>query len=473
MRNSDAIWHIAEEKAPAFHKLSDDIWEKPELNFQERAASAAHQEILRAQGFRVQTNVAGLPTALMGEAGKDGPVVAILGEFDALPGLSQEAGVVVRKPLIPGGNGHGCGHNMLGSAALLAATAIKDWLAATGQKGRVRYYGCPAEENGSGKGFMVRAGVFSDVDIAISWHPADFTGVFKPTSLACVEIDFTFDGRASHAAVAPHLGRSALDAVELMNVGVNYMREHMPSSARVHYAITDTGGNAPNVVQARASVRQLIRALNLNDMWDLVGRVKNIAQGAALMTETRVEVKQLSGEANLVGNRPLEEIMQANLLRLGGPSFDAADHAYAAQVQKTFSAEDIRTAYARYGMSPQEGESLSERIFPLDYVSEHLVGSTDVGTVSWVVPTVQCRVACFAVGTPVHSWQLVAQGKMPAAHKGLTHAAKAMAGVAVDIFSDIGLLTAARKEFKAFRAKNPFKNPITDEIVPPLEIAAR
>lgn len=468
MRNS---WHIADEKARAFHKLSDEVWDNPQLNFQEYAASSAHEKMLRAQGFRVETNVAGLPTALMGEAGQGGPVIAFLGEFDALPGLSQEAGVMVRKSLVSGGNGHGCGHNLLGSAALLAATAVKDWLAVTGQKGRVRYYGCPAEENGSGKGFMVRAGVFSDVDVAISWHPADFTGVNRASSLACVEIEFTFYGRASHAAVAPHLGRSALDAVELMNVGVNYMREHMPSSARVHYAITDSGGNAPNVVQARACVRHLIRSLNLNDMWNLVGRVKNIAQGAALMTETRVEVKQLSGEANLVGNRPLEEVMQANLLRLGGPGFDAADRAYATQIQKTLSADDIQAAYARYGIAPEEGESLSERIASLDYVGEQLIGSTDVGTVSWVVPTVQCRVACYAVGTQFHTWQLVAQGKMPAAHKGLTHAAKAMAGVAIDLFSDTDLLTAAKAEFKAFRESNPFKNPITEEVVPPLDMA--
>lgn len=470
MRNSDAIWHIADEQAPAFHKLSDEVWDQPQLNFQEYAASAAHEKMLRARGFRVERNVASLPTALVGEAGEDGPVIAILGEFDALPGLSQEAGVAVRKPLMSEGNGHGCGHNLLGSAALLAAAVVKDWLAITGQKGRVRYYGCPAEENGSGKGFMVRAGVFSDVDIAISWHPADFTGVSRASSLACIEIEFTFNGRASHAAVAPHLGRSALDAVELMNVGVNYMREHMPSSARVHYAIVDSGGTAPNVVQARASVRYLVRALELNDLWTLVDRVKNIAEGAALMTETRVEVKQLSGEANLVGNRPLEEVMQANLLRLGGPGFDSADRAFAAEIQKTFSADDIRTAYARFGMAPLEGESLSERIFPLDYVGEQLIGSTDVGTVSWVVPTVQCRVACYAVGTPFHTWQLVAQGKMPAAHKGLTHAAKAMAGVAVDLFRDFDLLSAAKAEFEAFRQKNPFINPITDEVAPQLKM---
>ena len=472
-RNSDAIWDLAEDKSPAFVAMSDRIWGTPELNYQEFASVAEHAAMLEGEGFTVVRNVAGLPTAIMGEAGRDGPVIAILGEFDALPGLSQEAGLASERALVAGGNGHGCGHNMLGSASLLAATAVKDWLAANTIPGRVRYYGCPAEEGGSSKGFMVRAGMFDDVDIAICWHPSAFTGVTEPISLACVEIEFTFHGRAAHAAAAPHLGRSALDAVELMNIGVNYMREHMPSSARVHYAIIDGGGPAPNVVQARAVVRHLIRARTLGDMWDLVRRVKNIGDGAALMSETRVEVRQLSGDANLIGNRPLEEAMFANLQRLGGPGFDAADRAFAAEIQTTLSKEDIRAAYARAGLPMREGESLSEAICPLDVVADQSVGSTDVGTVSWVVPTVQCRAACYAVGTPGHSWQLTAQGRSPAAHKGLVHAAKAMAATAVDVLTDPGLLQAAKTAFAAFRSDNPFLNPIGADVEVPLDMAAR
>ena len=331
-------------RSARYFELSDRIWDEPELNFQERRAADGHAKMLEAEGFRVTRGIAGMPTAMVGEAGKGGPVIAILGEYDALPDLSQHAGVAAKNPVVKGGNGHGCGHNMLGTASLLAAAAVKDWLAANGVPGRVRYYGCPAEEGGSSKGFMVRAGAFDDVDVAICWHPAAFTGVNTAVSLACVEIEFTFHGRASHAAASPHLGRSALDAVELMNIGVNYMREHMPSSARVHYAITDAGGIAPNVVQARASVRQLIRASTLEDMWDLVTRVRKIADGAALMTETRVEAKQLSGDANLVGNRPLEEAMHAVLTRLGGPRFDDADRAFAREIQKTFTPEDIRAS---------------------------------------------------------------------------------------------------------------------------------
>ena len=472
MRNSDLIWQLADAKSPAFFALSDAIWDTPELNYREERSCAAHAAMLAQEGFRVERGIAGLPTAVMGEAGEDGPVVAILGEYDALPGLSQEAGIAVERPVVPGGHGHGCGHNLLGSASLLAA-AVKDHLAAAGLKVRVRYYGCPAEEGGSSKGFMVRAGVFDDVDVAICWHPAAFTGVNKPISLACVEIEFTFHGRSSHAAATPHLGRSALDAVELMNIGVNYMREHMPSSARVHYAIVDAGGIAPNVVQAKATVRHLIRARTLGEMWDLARRVRDIAQGAALMTETRVEARQLSGDANLVGNRPLEEAMQARLERLGGPGFDDADQAFAAEIQKTFSKEDIRASYGRFGLTPRDGESLSEEIYPLDFSADLFVGSTDVGTVSWVVPTVQCRAACYAIGTPGHSWQLVAQGRAPAAHKGLALAAKAMAGVAVDVLTDAALLSAAKAAFQAFRAENPFVNPITDDVEPPLDMAAR
>ena len=405
-----------------------------------------------------------MPTALMGEAGDDGPVIAILGEFDALPGLSQEADAIEQKQLQTGGNGHGCGHNMLGAGSLLAASAVKDWLAASGIKGRVRYYACPAEESGSGKGFMVRAGLFDDVDIAICWHPAAFTGINPPRSLACVEIEFTFAGRASHAAHSPHLGRSALDAIELMNVGVNYMREHMPTTARVHYAIVDAGGIAPNVVQAKATSRYMVRAVTLPEMWQLVERVRKIAQGAALMTETKVTDRILAGEANLVGNEVLEETMSGAMRRLGPPRFDAADKAFAASMQTTFDRDDIAASYKRFGVKPKAQEPLSEEIYQLSGIVDGSIGSTDVGTVSWVVPTVQCRAACYAIGTPGHSWQLVAQGKAPAAHKGLTHAAKIMAATAIDLLRDKALLASAKAEHKAFRADNDFVNPITPDL---------
>src|SRR5579864_6674322 len=355
MHNTEEIWRLVDAKQDDFIGLSDRVWEIPELCYGEVKSCAEHTAMLEAQGFRVTRDVAGIPTAVMGEAGEDGPVIAILGEYDALPGLSQEAGVAEPKPMPGDGFGHGCGHNLLGSASMLAATAVKDYLAAHGIKGRVRYYGCPAEEGGAAKGFMARAGAFSDVDIAISWHPAAFAGVNEAVSLANTRIDFTFHGRASHAAAAPHLGRSALDAVELMNVGVNYMREHMPSDARVHYAILDAGGIAPNVVQARAQVRYLIRARDLPELNRLIARVRKIADGAALMSETRVESQVVSAVSNLLANTPLEKAMHDNLVRLGPPPFDEADRAQAARFQSTLSDEDIASAFRRVGLPLQHG----------------------------------------------------------------------------------------------------------------------
>ena len=468
MKNSGEVWEIVETKRAAFFELSDRVWDTPETNYEEYRSVDEHANLLEKEGFRVTRGIANLPTAVMGEAGDDGPVIAILGEFDALPGLSQVAGLAEERPLIEGGNGHGCGHNLLGSGSMLAAAAVKDYLAKNGLKGRVRYYGCPAEEGGSSKGFMVRAGVFDDVDIAISWHPAAFAGVNNPVSLACNEINFHFSGRASHASATPHLGRSALDAVELMNVGVNYMREHMPSSARIHYAVTDAGGSAPNVVQARATVRYLVRARDLPELNSLVERVKKVADGAALMTETTVRSRIVSGDANLVGNTPLENLMHAQLERLGPPDFDAADRETARKFQETFSQEDIASSYKRFNVTPKKAQALCDSIFPPESGDGSIVGSTDVGTVSWVVPTVQMRGATYAIGTPGHSWQLVAQGKLPAAHKGMEHAAKVMAATAVELLADPDLIEAAKADHRSRLQDKPFVNPIPDGVEPPL-----
>src|ERR1700686_9434 len=352
MDNRNEIWRGVDAIKPRFVALSDKVWGMPEVCYTEARSAAEHLAELRHQGFRITENVASIPTALMGEWGGGGPIIAFLGEYDALPGLSQEAGVAEPRPVEAGGHGHGCGHNLLGSAALLAATAVKDWLAAHKMPGRVRYYGCPAEEGGAAKAFMVRAGAFDDVDIAITWHPSAFCEVADAVSLANTRIDFSFKGRASHAAAAPHLGRSALDAVELMNVGVNYMREHMPSDARIHYAVLDAGGIAPNVVQATAKVRYLIRARELPELTRLIERVTKIAQGAALMTETSVEAKVISGVSNLLGNAPLEQAMFECWQRLGVPPFDDMDRAFARKIQATLSDEDITTAYRRVGVTP-------------------------------------------------------------------------------------------------------------------------
>ena len=472
MRNSEEIWRLVDNHRQEFVQLSDKVWGMPELAYTEHRSAAEHTDMLRQQGFRITEKVAGIPTAVMGEAGEGGPVIAILGEYDALPGLSQVAGIAEKQEMEPNGHGHGCGHNLLGSASLLAATAVKDYLAANNLPGRVRYYGCPAEEGGAAKGFMVRDGAFDDVDIAITWHPSAFSGVYESISLANTRIDFSFVGRASHAAAAPHLGRSALDAVELMNVGVNYMREHMPSDARVHYAYLDAGGIAPNVVQATAKIRYLIRARNLPELNRLIERVRKIADGAALMTETVVTTKVISAVSNLLGNSPLEAALHANLERLGPPPFDEADRAFAQKIQATMSDEDVESSFRRSGMPMRAETYLCDEIIPADAKGGGMNGSTDVGDVSWAVPLVQARGAVYAIGTPGHSWQLTAQGKMPAAHTGMVHVAKVMAGTAVDALGDPALIAQAKADHAARTAKTPYVCPIPVDVEPPITMSS-
>ena len=468
MQNTDKVWSLVEAKRQDFLDLADRIWDKPEIAYDEHESTAEHTAMLEQQGFRVTREVAGIPTAVMGEAGEDGPIIAILGEYDALPGLSQEAGVAEPRPVPGETSGHGCGHNLLGSASLLAAAAVKDYLKANNLPGRVRYYGCPAEEGGAAKGFMVRAGAFDDVDIAISWHPAAFSGVNEPISLANTRIDFSFVGRAAHAASSPHLGRSALDAIELMNVGVNYMREHMPSDARIHYAYLDAGGIAPNVVQSRTKVRYLIRARNLTELNALVLRVRKIADGAALMTETTVSTQVISAVSNLLGNSPLEQLMHDNFERLGPPPFSEADKEFAAEIQKTLRDEDILSAYRRQGVVPETGKPLCDAIVPLGAKGAGMNGSTDVGDVSWKVPTVQARGATYAIGTPGHSWQVVAQGKTDAAHTGMVHVAKVMAGTAVDALRNPDVIAKAKADHQARTGGKPYQSPLPADAKPAL-----
>ena len=465
MRNAELIWQIVDEKRAEYLALADRVWDTPELAYGEHRSAAEHLAMLEREGFRITREVAGIPTAMMAEAGEGGPVIAILGEYDALPGLSQEAG--------QGGVGHGCGHNLLGSAAMLAASAVKDWLAQSGQPGRVRYYGCPAEEGGAAKGFMVRAGAFADADIAISWHPASFSGVNEAVSLANTRIDFTFTGRASHAAAAPDLGRSALDAVELMNVGVHYLREHMPDAARVHYAYLHAGGIAPNVVQARAKVRYLIRARDLAGLTALVARVRKVADGAALMTETTVSSQVVSAVSNLMANTPLEQAMHDNFQRLGPPPFDDADRAYAERIRATLTDADIAAAFDRAGVPVRRDLAMCDFVIPFGARGRGGNGSTDVGDVSWVVPTVQARGATCAVGTPFHSWQLTAQGKSPAAHKGLVHVAKVMAGTALDALQDPGLIERAKADLVERTRDTPYTSPLPDDVQPPIQAMSR
>ncbi|MBL0375526.1 amidohydrolase [Rhizobium sp. KVB221] len=445
----DQVAVFADAKAADYAALSDRIWDMPELAFEEFRSVAEHIEIMEKEGFHITRNIAGIETAFIAEWGQAGPVIGFLGEFDALAGLSQDADTLEAATATPGANGHGCHHNLLGAASLLAAVALRDAVAAAGVQAKIRYYGCPAEEEGSGKTFMARAGAFDDLDAAFCWHPASFNAVMSSSTLAVVDVNARFTGRSAHAAMAPHVGRSALDAVELMNVGINYMREHMPSDARIHYAITDAGGKAANVVQARAEGTYVIRAPELSELTTLLKRVEKIAQGAALMTETTVETTVGSAMANIVPNRTLESAMYQNLKRCGPPPYDAEDFAYADRMrQSALSEEDIIASAKSFGGDPDFPRSLHDDILPFPETPGLLFGSTDVGDVSWIAPTAQCLMATVAIGTPFHAWQTVAQGKRPAAHKAMIVAAKVMAATGADVISDPAMLKQAKDELK-------------------------
>ncbi|MED5530746.1 MAG: M20 family metallopeptidase [Pseudomonadota bacterium] len=467
--NKHIIWEYVEKLEPRFHALADQVWSTPETCYGEHLSMEAHYSELIHHGFKVKQGIAGIPTALIAEAGTKGPVIAFLGEYDALAGLSQQSDIFEEKPIKKNGNGHGCGHNLLGSAAMQAATSLKNWMTETGTEGIIRYYGCPAEEGGAAKTFMVREKAFEDVDIAITWHPSSLTGVVRGSSLANCRVDFMFEGRASHAAGAPHLGRSALDAIELMNVGVNYMREHMPDKARIHYAIIDGGGISPNVVQSKGRVRYVVRDENTPKMLKLLERVKKIARGAAMMTETKVKIKMLAGVSNLIYNKTLGEVMQRNLDLLGPPVFTNKERQYAKKMQSTMSYNDIETAYLQAGISEVKDQVLAESIVPPNAKEIGMSGSTDVADVSWVVPTVQLWGANYTIGTPFHSWQMTAQGKSSIAIKGMTHAATAMAATGVDVLLDKKLREDAWLDLQKLLDQNAYVSPLLDNAKPPIK----
>ncbi|WP_299256695.1 amidohydrolase [uncultured Kushneria sp.] len=327
-----------EARRDRFIALADAVWDHPETRFEEHVSSRLLADALEAEGFHVERGVAGMETAFVASIGSGAPVIALLGEFDALTGLSQRGGASAHEPLEPGGNGHGCGHNLLGTAALAAAVAARDDLRSRGRlegAGTLRFYGCPGEEGGSGKTFMVREGLFDDVDAALTWHPMTFTGLFSTPTLANIQAYFRFHGTAAHAANSPHLGRSALDAVELMNVGANYLREHVPDQARLHYAMTDSGGASPNVVQSSAEVLYLVRAPTMSETEEIYARLQDVARGAALMTGTSVEVTFDKACSSYLPNRTLEALMFEQMQALGAPAFDEGDQRYARTIADT------------------------------------------------------------------------------------------------------------------------------------------
>ncbi|MCH7321640.1 M20 family metallopeptidase [Solibacillus sp. MA9] len=444
------ISKLIEQKRDKIIELSDKIWESPEIHFQEFKSSEYLCTSLEEEGFQVERDVAGLKTGFIGSFGNGKPVIAILGEFDALTGLSQKKGVVKHDPIVEGGHGHGCGHNLLGAGSFAAAVAVKDYIQQKGLQGTVRYYGCPAEESGGGKVIMARAGLFEDADIALSWHPSTTPGIWNISSLANYCVTYRYKGISAHAAAAPHLGRSALDAVELMNVGVNYLREHIIPEARVHYAVTNTGGTSPNVVQPYAEVVYFIRAPKKSQAKEIVERVNDIAKGAALMTGTTMEYTIEGSVSNLVSNDTLANVMYENLTALEVPTYDEFDYQFAKEIRATLTPEELKAALVDVDKETAKkliDKDIADEI-PLLGPEITLSGSTDVGDVSWFVPTMQCVTACWALGTPLHTWQVVSQGGMPIAHKGMLHAGKIIASTAIQIMENPEIIEKAKAEWK-------------------------
>ncbi|HPE89971.1 MAG TPA: M20 family metallopeptidase [Spirochaetia bacterium] len=468
----DTIFASVERNAGTLAALSDEVWGYAESGFEETRSSRALAARLEAEGFSIERGVAGMSTAFSASYGSGSPVVAILGEYDALPGLSQRAGLAEKRELEPGAWGHGCGHNLLGVGSLAAAVAVKDFIAASGTRGTVRFYGCPGEEFGCGKTFMTRAGAFSDVDLALCWHPMDINAVWQVRTLANLSVYFRFTGKASHAAAAPHLGRSALDAVELTNVGANYLREHVIPEARFHYAITNSGGRAPNVVQPFAEVFYYCRAPRLDQAREVYERVCDVARGAALMTGTSLEIAFSQGLSDYVPNQALGELLQRCMETAGPPRFDDRDRELAARFRSTLTAAEL--AGAKGQLKATQGDAvlakigddpLDEVIGPLFRGDACLPGSTDVGDVSQVVPTGQLVYACAAIGTQSHSWQNTAQVGSPIGHKGMLAAGRALALAAAEAMLDPGVVEKAKAELAA-RGAPPYVCPIPDAIGP-------
>jgi aminobenzoyl-glutamate utilization protein B len=444
-----------EAASPGYAALAKQIWTLAELGYQETRSSALLQQRLRDAGFELRAPVAEIPTAFVASYGKGKPVIALLAEYDALPGLSQEDGPA-RKALTEGASGHGCGHNLFGTASVAAAIAVKDWLAGGKRAGTVRVFGTPAEEGGSGKVYMLRAGLFAGVDAVVQWHPSDRNVVRGDGTLANINARFRFRGLAAHAASAPDKGRSALDGVEAMNHMVNLMREHVPSDTRIHYVITH-GGKAPNVVPDFAEVYYYARHPQMKVLDGIWERIVAAAKGAALGTGTTVDHEIMGAVWNVLPNATLDGIQRANLQRVGGVNYSAAERAFATQIRATLPQpviplEKAATLWDPARDGPHEG-----------------LASTDVGDVSWQIPTAQLSTATWVPGTPGHSWQAVATSGTSIGAKGMMVAAKTMALTTIDLLSDATLVARAREELVRRRGSGfVYRTRLADR-KPPLE----
>jgi aminobenzoyl-glutamate utilization protein B len=443
-----------EAKKQQYVDVASNIWNLAELGYKEGKSANLLQSMLKEEGFTIETGVAGIPTAFTATFGSGTPVIGVLGEYDALPGFSQDA-VPFKKELAGNTNGHACGHHLFGSASAAAAIAVKNWLKTTGRKGTIRFYGTPAEEGGAGKVYMVRAGLFQDVDAVIHWHPGDDNNANPISSLSNKSAKFRFRGVASHAAASPERGRSALDAVEALNYMVNMMREHIPEKSRVHYVIT-RGGEAPNVVPAFAEVYYYIRHPEMDIVKDIFNRVTKAAEGAALGTGTTMDYEVIHGVYNLLPNQILSTNLFENLKTVGGVTYDKTEEDFALKIFPSLNRKDVNISDAAL-------------VKPYADQSDEAFGSTDVGDISWLVPTAGISSATWVPGTAAHSWQAVAAGGMSIGHKGMMVAAKTMALTIMDCLVNPEMLKNAKLELLKRRGDSFKYEALLGDRNPPLD----
>lgn len=429
-----------------FTSISDQIWEFAEPRYQEFHSSALQADFLEQEGFTVTRNLGGIATAFSASFGSGHPVIGLLGEYDALPCMNQIADSPEKQTDLPGAAGHGCGHNLLGTGAMEAACLIRDWLLQTHSEGTVIYFGCPAEEGGAGKAFLTRSSCFDNLDFALAWHPGSKTGLIKE-ALANIRVIFDFTGKSAHAAAHPELGRSALDACELMNVGVNYLREHVKSDARMHYAYLNDGGDAPNIVPAAATLLYALRAPESAYVTELYDRVSDVAKGAALMTGTRVSCRTVSAYAELLSVPAMEALMMEAMQEAEKPEYTDDDYEYAAR----FAAD-------------QASPSIDTAILPADQTIN--LGSTDVGDVSWQVPTGLIGVTTEAAGCALHTWQVVAQGKSPLAHKGMHYAARILFAAAKKLYESPERCALIQDDYQNVIGHRTYQSMLPDSVKP-------
>jgi aminobenzoyl-glutamate utilization protein B len=452
------------EHEPEFTEVSQKIWDHPQIAYEETYASDLQQSVLQEKGFTITSSVAGIPTAFIAEYGSGSPIIGVLGEFDALPGLSQKVSAT-QEEVVQGGPGHGCGHHLLGTAGVEAVSALKEAMEAENLSGTIRYYGCPAEEVLSGKTFMAREGVFDDLDCALTWHPGTSNFVVNTSMQAMISIKYHFKGIPAHAAASPHAGRSALDAVELMNTGANYLREHILDGFRIHYVITN-GGLAPNVVPENATVWYFLRASSREHVEDMFRRVNKIAEGAALMTETTVTSEIMANVYELLPNEVINDVMFNNMEEIKAQNYTEEERKFAQEIVDTIDPTVVKNDQKKSG----DNDILSVKNVYLPHLKgASQKGSSDIADVSWITPMGMVMTTCAPVGVQLHSWQATASFGSQIGYKGMHFAAKTMALSGYDLLlNKDNILEKAKKEFKENTDGKPYTAGIPEDVKPPL-----